>query len=68
MVTDMCLAVSCVCVCLTQADTVNMTDDYNRTMQILCAVYRYPGWCSASEQRDPAGMEEVERMEGLMEM
>lgn len=34
------------------------------SMQTLCAVGRYPQWCSASGQRYPAEMEEVE---GLME-
>lgn len=41
-----------------------MTEEQDGSMQMLCAVYRYPGWCSASGQRDPAGMEEVEEMEG----
>lgn len=38
------------------------------SMQTLCAVGRYPEWCSVSGQRYPAEMEEVEGlMEGLME-
>lgn len=38
------------------------------SMQTLCAVGRYPEWCSASGQRYPAEMEEVEGLtEGLME-
>lgn len=37
-------------------------------MQTLCAVGRYPERCSASGQRYPAEMEEVEGlMEGLTE-
>lgn len=36
-------------------------------MQTLRAVGRYPQWCSASGQRYPAEMEEMEGlMEGLM--
>lgn len=40
--------------------------DQNGSMQTLRAVYRYPGWCSASEQRYPAGMEEVGGTDGGM--